>query len=137
MIRDCKIKKHSTFTEALECSKKANAKFTIFTHFSQRYAKFPIFDEFEKEENIGWAWDFMTVCPRTFKYFNSFHSSVSERFPEELKEMLIRKEDFYARNDKRFEDTISDQLGLNIDNVQDSNKTRKRRISRELDASDI
>ena len=79
----------------------------------------------------------MTVCPSTFKYFNSFYSSVNERFPEELKEMLIRKEDFQARNEKSIEDKISNQLGLNLDNVGESNKTRKRRISKELDASDI
>ena len=132
MLKDCQIKKHSTFTEAIDCSKQARAKFTIFTHFSQRYAKFPIFEEFEKEENIGWAWDFMSVCPKTFKYFKSFHSSVIERFPEELNEMLTRKEEFVSRDDKSKEQAIFDQLGMDAD--YSKNSKRKRKFSPKYEA---
>lgn len=39
---DAVIKKHSTTEEALEIGEKMNAKFTILTHFSQRYPKIPI-----------------------------------------------------------------------------------------------
>ena len=60
MIDECILKMHSTFVEAVETAKSANAKFTILTHFSQRYAKIPVFDDFEKEENVACAWDFMT-----------------------------------------------------------------------------
>lgn len=133
MIRDCKIKKHSTFTEAIDCSKKANAKFTIFTHFSQRYAKFPIFDEFEKEDNIGWAWDFMTVCPKTFRYFKSFYKGVNERFPADLNEMLAKKEEYLHRNEGTPEDRISEQIGFNDGN---SRNDRKRKINRDRNVSE-
>ena len=41
---------HSTFTEAVRISQRMEAKQTIFTHFSQRYAKVPVLEEFEVKE---------------------------------------------------------------------------------------
>ena len=39
MLADAKLKRHSTFTEAIQDGKLMEAKFTLLTHFSQRYAK--------------------------------------------------------------------------------------------------
>ena len=36
---DAVAKRHSTFTEALEVAKEMGARFTVLTHFSQRYSK--------------------------------------------------------------------------------------------------
>ena len=47
MIYDAMIKKHSTFTEAIEEGKAMEAGFTMLTHFSQRYAKMPMLTEIE------------------------------------------------------------------------------------------
>ena len=135
MLKEAKIKKHSTFTEAIECSKKAKAKFTILTHFSQRYAKFPIFDEFEKDDNIGWAWDFMTVCPKTLKYFKPFYLSVNERFPEDLNEMLAKKDEYLQRNEGTPEDRISAQIGLDDDKKKPRND-RKRKTTPDTNISE-
>ena len=49
MIYDAMIKKHSTFTEAIEEGKAMAAGFTLLTHFSQRYAKLPMLTEIEGE----------------------------------------------------------------------------------------
>ena len=49
-LGDCQAKMHSTFTEAVRISQRMEAKQTIFTHFSQRYAKLPVLEEFEVEE---------------------------------------------------------------------------------------
>ena len=114
MLTDCITKKHSTFTEAAECAKNANAKYTILTHFSQRYSKFPVFDEFENDKNIGCAWDLMTVTPKTFKFIRPCYEAVKVRFPEDLSEMVGRKEEFEYKNDgpgKR----ITRHLGLEYD----------------------
>jgi ribonuclease Z len=62
-------KRHSTLDEALEISKKMNAKYTIFTHFSSRYSKFSIADEINKQ-NCAFAFDFMSVDPSTFHLMN-------------------------------------------------------------------
>ena len=130
MLEDCKMKKHSTFTEAVETVKKANAKFAILTHFSQRYSKFPIFDEFENEGNVGCAWDFMSVSPKTFKYINCIYQAVNERFPEELQEMLTRKEGFCCKGQST-EKRINEQLGIDqgtVDNCNGSNKSKKQKL---------
>jgi ribonuclease Z len=44
------------------------AKFTFLTHFSQRYSKIPKFEEIEAPgtDNVGVAFDNMTVSPQTF-----------------------------------------------------------------------
>lgn len=42
MIESAVSKKHSTFTEAIQEGIAMNAKFTILTHFSQRYSKIPV-----------------------------------------------------------------------------------------------
>ncbi|KAK9692788.1 Metallo-beta-lactamase superfamily [Popillia japonica] len=54
------IKMHSTTSQAVTAGKNMNAKFTLLTHFSQRYAKLPRFDE-NFAENIGIAFDNMQV----------------------------------------------------------------------------
>ena len=53
MLEDCKVKRHTTFTEAIEVAQKMNAKNAIMTHFSQRYSKIPPLDEFEVADNVG------------------------------------------------------------------------------------
>lgn len=52
---------HSTFSEAITMGKRMNAKFTILTHFSQRYWKVPLFNE-NFDESVGVAFDNMRVC---------------------------------------------------------------------------
>jgi ribonuclease Z len=117
MLYDCKIKKHSTFTEAVECAKDANAKFTILTHFSQRYPKFPFFEEFENEENVGCAWDLMTVSPKTFKYIKPCYPAVYARFPEDLSEMKAKKEQYVHTTEATSEERITKNLGIETDTV--------------------
>ena len=42
MLKSCIAKKHSTFTEAAQEGLAMKAKYTILTHFSQRYSKIPV-----------------------------------------------------------------------------------------------
>ena len=63
---DARLKFHSTISQAIEVAEKMEAKFTILTHFSQRYAKLPFMDERDfVNGNVGLAFDFMTVCPKS------------------------------------------------------------------------
>lgn len=50
----------STTSQAVEVSKKMEAKHTILTHFSQRYAKVPLINE-NFNNQIGCAFDNMRV----------------------------------------------------------------------------
>ena len=47
------VKRHTTFTEAVQVAQEMEAKNAIMTHFSQRYAKIPTLEEFEEAENVG------------------------------------------------------------------------------------
>lgn len=54
------IKMHSTTSQAIDIGLKMRAKFILLTHFSQRYAKLPRFDD-NFAENVGIAFDNMQV----------------------------------------------------------------------------
>lgn len=58
------IKRHSTISQAVSVGVKSGSKFTLLTHFSQRYSKIPMLpvrnknDEFDR---VGISFDFMHV----------------------------------------------------------------------------
>lgn len=54
------VKMHSTTSQAIAVGNNMKAKFILLTHFSQRYAKLPRFDE-NFADNIGIAFDNMQV----------------------------------------------------------------------------
>ncbi|KAL4241000.1 Zinc phosphodiesterase ELAC protein 2 [Mactra antiquata] len=65
-IAHARVKRHSTTSQALEVAEKMNAKFTILTHFSQRFNYIPLFtDKFT--DNVGFSFDFMQVRPSLYK----------------------------------------------------------------------
>lgn len=51
--REARIKMHSTISQAIDIGRRMNAKFTILTHFSQRYAKIPLMEVVDKSAAIG------------------------------------------------------------------------------------
>lgn len=60
LLQEAIIKMHSTTTQAIEIGKKMNAKNILLTHFSQRYAKLPRFND-NITSNVGIAFDNMQV----------------------------------------------------------------------------
>lgn len=54
------LKRHSTFSQALGVREEMKAKFTILTHFSQRYHKIPAIPE-KFPSDVGIAYDYMRV----------------------------------------------------------------------------
>ncbi|KAF9427791.1 hypothetical protein BGZ76_002186 [Entomortierella beljakovae] len=56
-----KLKKHSTTGEAVMVGEGMEAKFTMLTHFSQRYPKIPFFSYEDKSTIIGVCFDMMSV----------------------------------------------------------------------------
>jgi len=51
---------HSTTSQAIDVGMKMNARFILLTHFSQRYAKVPVFNE-SFSSQVGIAFDNMKV----------------------------------------------------------------------------
>lgn len=59
LLKEARIKMHSTVSQAINIGRLMNARFTILTHFSQRYAKIPLMEQ--NEENVAIGFDNMEV----------------------------------------------------------------------------
>lgn len=57
---ECRKKMHSTTTQAIQVGQSMRAKFILLTHFSQRYARIPRFNN-SFSSNVGIAFDNMQV----------------------------------------------------------------------------
>ena len=99
MLADIQMKKHSTFTEAIEDGQKMGAGFTLLTHFSQRYSKSPLLDEIEGKERVGVAWDHMTVTPATWATIPKVYPLLKAVFTEEFELMQDKSEDYLVKNE--------------------------------------
>jgi len=66
LVEEAKSKLHSTTSQAIEVGQRMGAKFTLLTHFSQRYAKLPRLNaSFTKD--VGIAFDNMQVRVNSMK----------------------------------------------------------------------
>lgn len=86
LVVQAKLKTHSTVSQAIEQGHRMNAKFTILTHFSQRYAKLPRI-EMELAKNIGIAFDNMEVTPTDLRYMHLLHPTLKLLFADHCEEM--------------------------------------------------
>jgi ribonuclease Z len=116
MLEDCIAKRHSTFVEAAAEGRAMDAKFTMLTHFSQRYCKLPILDEIEKEpmENLGIAFDGMSVTPATYRHIRITFPALKTVFAEAIRDMETRKAQF----------SISDTFDENLSQTVPEKKLR-------------
>lgn len=61
---EAKLKCHSTVSQAIKAGEQMRSKFTLLTHFSQRYAVIPHLPDHEngsKLDNVGIAYDNMHI----------------------------------------------------------------------------
>eukprot|EP00090_Calanus_glacialis_P004185 TRINITY_DN13097_c0_g1_i2.p1 TRINITY_DN13097_c0_g1~~TRINITY_DN13097_c0_g1_i2.p1 ORF type:complete len:896 (-),score=340.30 TRINITY_DN13097_c0_g1_i2:90-2777(-) len=97
MMNDAIIKKHSTFTEAIQEGQAMGAKFTMLTHFSQRYAKMPTLDEIRGKPNVGIAFDNMVVRPDNMKMIPSIYPALARFLWDYQEELIDRAEQYKAK----------------------------------------
>lgn len=93
MEMEAKFKTHSTITQAVEASRSMNAKFTILTHFSQRYAKIPIINDKLMEsfgDKVAIAFDNMNVSPDRFHRLVHFFPALKLMFAEHEEQMNVK-----------------------------------------------
>lgn len=79
-------KAHSTMGEALDVSKRMNAKTTMLTHFSLRYGKLAHIDDVNRD-NVGIAFDFMKINSQNFNRLNSILLDLKVAFKEHSNEI--------------------------------------------------
>ncbi|KAK9509709.1 hypothetical protein O3M35_006965 [Rhynocoris fuscipes] len=90
LLAQAKAKLHSTTSEAIEIGKRMNAKFTILTHFSQRYAKVPRLICGEDEQfanNVGIAFDNMKIRFCDVPKLQYLYPALRILFQEECEEL--------------------------------------------------
>lgn len=107
LAEDAKDKRHSTTSQAIEVGVKMNAKFILLTHFSQRYAKVPVFnDSFSSQ--VGTAFDNMKVRLGDLKLLPLFVPSLKSMFADEYLELEEKTEK--RRRQKHMEQFQEKQL---------------------------
>lgn len=80
-------KMHSTTSQATSIAEKMEAQFTILTHFSQRYAKIPVFSE-HFQNQVGCAFDNMRVRHCDLPVVPLFIPTLKCLFAQEVEELL-------------------------------------------------
>uniref|UniRef100_A0A671T7J1 Zinc phosphodiesterase ELAC protein 2 n=1 Tax=Sinocyclocheilus anshuiensis TaxID=1608454 RepID=A0A671T7J1_9TELE len=84
-------KRHSTTSQAIGIGMKMNAEFIVLNHFSQRYAKIPLFsDDFNGK--VGISFDHMRIRFGDFPMLPRLIRPLKALFAEEIEEMEERRE---------------------------------------------
>ncbi|XP_030751633.1 ribonuclease Z, mitochondrial isoform X3 [Sitophilus oryzae] len=86
LANEAVVKTHSTTSQAIEVGKLMEAKYTILTHFSQRYAKLPRFNE-NFSENVGIAFDNMLIKVDELPLLPLLYPALRIMFAEHYEEM--------------------------------------------------
>ncbi|XP_075759570.1 zinc phosphodiesterase ELAC protein 2 isoform X2 [Pelodiscus sinensis] len=84
-------KTHSTTSQAIGVGMRMNAEFIMLNHFSQRYAKIPLFSA-DFSDRVGIAFDHMRVRFEDFATIPKLIQPLKALFAEEIVEMEERKE---------------------------------------------
>ncbi|KAJ7989460.1 hypothetical protein DPEC_G00304780 [Dallia pectoralis] len=84
-------KRHSTTSQAIGIGMKMNAQFIMLNHFSQRYAKIPLFRE-DFNDRVGISFDHMQIRFGDFKIVPRLIPPLKSLFAEEIGEMEDRRE---------------------------------------------
>ncbi|NXN18025.1 RNZ2 protein, partial [Indicator maculatus] len=91
MEKEAIEKTHSTTSQAIQSGLKMNAEFIMLNHFSQRYAKIPLFSE-DFSEKVGIAFDHMRVRFGDFATIPKLIPPLKALFADDIVEMEERKE---------------------------------------------
>lgn len=92
-------KRHSTTSQAIGIGMKMNAEFIMLNHFSQRYAKIPLFSP-DFSDRVGISFDHMRVRFTDLKLLPSLTPALKALFAEDLSEMEEERERRELRNPK-------------------------------------
>ncbi|XP_063698529.1 ribonuclease Z, mitochondrial [Culicoides brevitarsis] len=84
---EAKYKMHSTVSQAINQGSFMNAKYTILTHFSQRYAKLPRLEFDTLKENVGLAFDNMEVTLDDLPKLHKLYPALKAMFMEHCEDM--------------------------------------------------
>uniref|UniRef100_A0A667WL04 Zinc phosphodiesterase ELAC protein 2 n=1 Tax=Myripristis murdjan TaxID=586833 RepID=A0A667WL04_9TELE len=87
----CFLRPGSTTSQAIGIGMKMNAEFIMLNHFSQRYAKIPLFSE-DFNDRVGISFDHMRIRFGDFRVLPRLIPALKALFAEEIGEMEERRE---------------------------------------------
>lgn len=84
-------KRHSTTSQAIDIGMKMSADFIMLNHFSQRYAKIPLFSQ-DFNQRVGISFDHMRVRLSDLKLLPQLVPALKALFAEDIGEMEDRRD---------------------------------------------
>ncbi|XP_054463315.1 zinc phosphodiesterase ELAC protein 2 [Anoplopoma fimbria] len=127
-------KRHSTTSQAIGIGMRMNADFIMLNHFSQRYAKIPLFSE-DFNDRVGISFDHMRIGFGDFKILPRLIPALKTLFAEEIGEMEERRERRELRNPRgggfelnSVEETTDERRGAKRD--QEETRTHNEETKR-------
>lgn len=85
LSKEARIKMHSTVSQAIQVGKNMQARYTILTHFSQRYAKIPFMEN--NLENVAVGFDNMEVTLNDLPMMHLMYEPLKVMFAEHFELM--------------------------------------------------
>lgn len=113
--KEARIKMHSTVSEAVSVGQQMKARFTILTHFSQRYAKIPLLAN--NLENVTIGFDNMEVTLHDLPMMHLMYDPLKSMFADHYELMEQKNQRRKFLEDKK--------IVVNLPSGNGKNKKRK------------
>ncbi|XP_047995037.1 ribonuclease Z, mitochondrial isoform X4 [Leguminivora glycinivorella] len=129
---EARIKMHSTTSQAIEIGRKMNAKYTVLTHFSQRYARLPrLYARVLTENNVGIAFDNMQVTLSDLPLLPHMYGPLQLMFAEHCVDMELKA----ASRERRKEKSSTNIPGTKHSSTGNTSKaTEKSNVKETVDS---
>ncbi|XP_017111031.1 ribonuclease Z, mitochondrial [Drosophila elegans] len=92
---EARLKTHSTVSQAIQQGRSMDARHTILTHFSQRYAKCPRLPSDEDMQRVAIAFDNMEVTLDDLQHYHKLYPALLAmyaEYTEELEQRAVKRE---------------------------------------------
>ncbi|XP_078126046.1 zinc phosphodiesterase ELAC protein 2 [Sander vitreus] len=123
-------KRHSTTSQAIDIGMRMNAEFIMLNHFSQRYAKIPLFSE-DFNDRVGISFDHMRIGFGDFKVIPRLIPPLKTLFAEDIGEMEERREKRELKHSRRSREQKTTDVGRGVKRDQEeaaTNSTQTKRL---------
>nr|AGC92712.2 Ribonuclease Z-like protein [Heliconius erato] len=100
---EARTKMHSTTSQAINIGKKMNAKYTVLTHFSQRYARLPRLNSHILNDNnsVGIAFDNMQITMSDLELLPHMYAPLQLMFADHCVELELKAEHRARQKEKK------------------------------------
>ncbi|CAH0701401.1 unnamed protein product [Spodoptera exigua] len=100
---EARMKMHSTTTQAIDIGRQMNARYTVLTHFSQRYARLPRLNAHILNDNnsVGIAFDNMQITMSDLDLLPHMYAPLQLMFAEHCVEMELKAAQRQRQRDRQ------------------------------------